>query len=152
MKWMQMLWKRQSSTFLVTLVVISVQSKLNRCHRITKKNSTVIVNLWRGKIVSKFGASRRNFKKKKIEDFNLPRQNKLFISRTLCNSRYCNPRAKSFTVSVRFSVFTFLVTKWRAKSVKTVVHNTRWWLEMTHMKTHMKYFPDIDLSPWERFV
>ena len=37
--------------------------RIEACHRISKKSSTVSLNLQKGKIVSKFGVSRRTYKK-----------------------------------------------------------------------------------------
>ena len=80
-----------------------------------------MLNLRKGKIVSKFGVSRGLLKKKRLEDVNLPGQNKLFSDKSICPyyKVLWYKSKKLYSFGEIFS-FIFAVTQSRSKSVKTV--------------------------------
>ena len=56
--------------------------RIEACHRISKKNPTVIVKFSRRKECQQ--DVKRDLQKMKMEDIDLPGQNKLFINKSLC--------------------------------------------------------------------
>ena len=58
--------------------------RIESCHRISKKNPTVIVKFSRRKDCQQVWDVKRDLRKIKMEDIDLPGQNKLFINKSLC--------------------------------------------------------------------
>ena len=58
---------------------------IEACHRISKKNPTVIVKFSRRKDWQQVWDVKRDLQKVKMEDIDLPGQNKLFINKILCS-------------------------------------------------------------------
>ena len=58
--------------------------RIEACHRISKKSSTVIVKFTKRKDCQQVWSVKKDLQKIKMEDVNLPGQNKLFINRSLC--------------------------------------------------------------------
>ena len=58
--------------------------RIEACHRISKKTSTVIVKFTKRKDCQQVWTVKRDLQKIKMEDANLPGQSKLFINRRLC--------------------------------------------------------------------
>ena len=59
--------------------------RIEACHRISKKSSTVIVKFTKRKDCQQVWSVKKDLQKIKMEDVNLPGQNKLFINRSLCS-------------------------------------------------------------------
>ena len=78
-----------------------------------------MLNLRKGKIVSKFGVSRGLLKKKRLEDVNLSGQNKLFSDKSICPYYkvlwYKSKKLYSFG-----KIFSFYIRGDLIKSVKTI--------------------------------
>ena len=60
--------------------------RIDACHRVSKKSSTVIVKLTRRKDCQQVWSVKKDFQKINMEDVNLLGQNKLFINRSFCPS------------------------------------------------------------------
>ena len=58
--------------------------RIDACHRISKKSSTVNVKFIKRKDCQQFSSVKKDLHKIKMEDINLPGQNKLFIDGSLC--------------------------------------------------------------------
>ena len=68
-------------------------------HRIIKKSSTAIVKFTKRIDCQQVWSVKKELQKTKMEDANLPRQNKLFINKNLFHStKYCGPRAIRYKV------------------------------------------------------
>ena len=83
-KWVQMFWRRKFSTFFGKLGCDIPSELIEACHRISKKSSTVIVKFTKRKDCQQVWSVKKDLQKIKMEDVNLPGQNKLFINRSLC--------------------------------------------------------------------
>ena len=117
-KWMRMFWKRKSSTFLDSLVVILC--KLKPTIESAKK---VTVKFRKRKDCQQVWSVKKDMQKIKMEDVNfLGKTNFLLIEALVHITKYCGPRAKNYIVQVKFSVFTFPVTQSRSRAVKTIPH------------------------------
>ena len=58
--------------------------RIEACHRISKKNPTVIIKFSRRKDCQQIWDVKRDLRKIKTEDIDLSGQNKLFINKSLC--------------------------------------------------------------------
>ena len=81
-----------------------------------------------------------------MEDVNLPRQNKLFINRSLC-PYYKVLSSKSKKLHSLGKIFSFHIS---SDTVKMKVSENIFPLPITNVDDFSKYFSDIDLSPPER--
>ena len=74
--------------------------QIEACHRISKKNSTVIVKFSRRKGCQQIWGVKRDLRKIKVEDIDLPGQNKIFINKSLCPyyKVICGQKARNYTV------------------------------------------------------
>ena len=95
--------------------------RMKTCHRISKKNPTVIVKFSRKKDCQQVWDVKRDLRKIKMEDIDLPGQNKLFINKRL--SPYYKvtlaTRKKLYSLGKTHS-FLFRVTQLRSGSAKIV--------------------------------
>ena len=96
---------------------------IEACHRISKKNPTVIVKFSRRKDCQQVWDVKRDLGKIKTDDINLPGQNKLFINKSLC-PYYKGIWAKSKKLHNLGKIHSFLfrVTQLRSGSAKIVPH------------------------------
>ena len=114
------------------------------CHRIiNKKNFTVTVNFSRRKDCQHV---KRDLRKIKIKDIDLPGQKNLFISKSLC--LYYNVIwVKSKKLHSLGKIHSLFIS---GDTVKIRVSKNSSPLSLTHVEDFGKYLPDVDLSPPER--
>ena len=80
--------------------------RIDACHRVSKKSSTVIVKLTRRKDCQQVWSVKKDFQKINMEDVNLLGQNKLFINRSFCPSSVVQEQKfKMFRENYQFSHF-----------------------------------------------
>ena len=120
--------------------------RIEACHRISKKSSTVIVKFTKRKDCQQVWSVKKDLQKIKMEDVNLPGQNKLFINRSLC-PYYKVLWSKSKKLHSLGKIFSFYIS---GDTVKIKVSENSSPLSITHVDDFGKLFPDIDLSPSER--
>ena len=120
--------------------------RIESCHRISKKNPTVIVKFsWR-KDFQQVWDVKKNLQKIKIGNIDLSDQNKLLIEKSLC-PYYKVIWAKSKTLHSLGKIYSFFFSGDRIK-LRVTENNSL--LFLTHVEDFGKYFPDIDLSPPKR--
>ena len=99
-----------------------------------------MLNLRKGKIVSQFGVSRGLLKKKRLEDVNLPGQNKHFSDKSICPYYkvlwYKSKKLYSFG-----EIFSFYI---RGDTIKIKVSEDSSPLYRANVEEFGKYFPDIN--------
>ena len=108
---------------------------IESCHRISKKNPTVIVKFSQRKGCQQVWDVKRDLRKIKMEDIDLPGQNKLFIW------------AKSKKLHSLGKIHSFFIS---GDTIKIRVSENSSPLSLTHVEDFGKYFPDVDLSQPER--
>ena len=86
MKWKQMPWTRVVNIFEKLGCNISTEHT-EACHRISKKNTTVIVKFSQRKDCQQVLDVKKDLLKIEVEGTDLPGQNKLLINKSLCP--YC---------------------------------------------------------------
>ena len=116
------------------------------CHRISKKNPIVIVKFLRRKDCQPVWDVKRDLRKIKMEDIDLPGQNKLFINKSLC-PYYKVIWAKSKKLHSLGKIYSFFIS---SNTIKIRVSENSSLLSLTHVEDFGKYFPDVDLSPPKR--
>ena len=89
------------------------------CHRISKINHTVIVNFSKRKDCQQIWDLKRDLRKIKMEDIDLPDQNKLFIKESLC-PYYKKIRGKSKKLNSLDKIHSYFISgdRIRSESVK----------------------------------
>ena len=94
-------------------------NRIEACHRISKKISTVIVTFsWR-KDCQQVLAAKMDLRKIKMEDVDLPDQNKLFMNKNLCPYyKVIWSKCKKLHSLGKINKFLFRVIQSRLKSVK----------------------------------
>ena len=120
--------------------------RIEACHRISKKSSTVIVKFTKRKDCQQVWSVKKDLQKIKMEDVNLPGQNKLLINGSLC-PYYKVLWSKSKKLHSLGKIFSFYIS---SDTIKIKVSENSSPLSITHVNDFGKYFPDIDLSPPER--
>lgn len=136
---MQKVWRIKSSTFLLRLVVISLQSELKPTIELAKTIQQWLLNSQKGKISSKCWVSRRTFKIKKWMLTCLGKTN--FINRSLFP--YCKVLwSKSKKLHSLGKIFSFYFS---GDGIKIKIDGNSSLLSITHVDDFRKYFPDIDL-------
>ena len=128
------------------MINIVLSLRIEACHRISKKSSTVIVKFTKRKDCQQIWSVKRDLQKIKMEDVNLPGQNKLFINRSLC-PYYKVLWSKSKKLHSLGKIFSFYIS---GDTIKIKVSENSSLLSITHVNDFGKYFPDIDLLPSER--
>ena len=121
---------------------------IEACHRVSKKSATVIVKFSRRKDCQQVLAVKKDPCKIKMEDVDLPGQNKLFINKNLC-LYYKVIWSKSKMLHSLGKINSFFIS---GDTIKIKVSENSLPLSITHVDDFGKYFPDIDLSPPERSV
>ena len=116
------------------------QERIEALHRISNKNSTVIVKFAKRKDCLQAWSVKKDLQKIKVEDINLSGQNKLFINRILCP--YCKALWTRKGKNLSFYI--------SGDTVKIKVSENSSPLSITHVDDFGKYFPDINLSLLER--
>ena len=119
--------------------------RIEACHRISKKNSTVIVKFSRRKDWQQILDVKRDLRKIKMGDIDLPDQNKLFISKSLC-PYYKVIWAKRKKHSLG-KIHSFFVS---GGTIKIRVNENSFRLSLTNIDDFGKYFRDVNLSPHKR--
>ena len=119
--------------------------RIEACHRISKKSPTVIVKFTKRKDCQQVSSVKKDLQKIKMEDVNLPGQNKLFINRSLCPyyKVLWSKSRKLHSFGKIFSLYIF------SDTIKIKVCENSSPLSITHVDDFRKYFPDIDLLPPE---
>ena len=136
MKWKQMPWTRVVNIFEKLGCNISTEH-IEACHRISKKNTTVIVKFSQRKDCQQVLDVKKDLLKIEVEGTDLPGQNKLLINKSLCP--YCKviwAKCKKFP-----SLGNIL-----GDTIKIRASENGSSLSLTHIEDFVKYFPDIDLS------
>ena len=120
--------------------------RIEACHRISKKSSTVIVKFTRRKDCQQVWSVKKDLQKIKMEDVNLLGQNKLFINRSLClYYKVLWPKSKkSHSLG---KIFSFYIS---SDAIQIKVNENSSPLSIIHVDYFGKYFPDVYLSPPER--
>ena len=137
MKWKQMPWTRVVNIFEKLGCNISTEH-IEACHRISKKNTTVIVKFSQRKDCQQVQDVKKDLLKIEVEGTDLPGQNKLLINKSLCP--YCKviwAKCKKFP-----SLGNIL-----GDTIKIRASENGFSLSLIHIEDFVKYFPDIDLSP-----
>ena len=117
------------------------QERIEALHRISNKNSTVIVKFAKRKDCLQVWSVKKDLQKIKIEDVNLSGQNKLSSKRILC------PHYKVLW-SRKGKNLNFYIS---GDTIKIKVSENSSPLSITHVDDFGKYFPDINLSLLERY-
>ena len=119
--------------------------EIEACHRISKTISIVILKFTKKKDFQQVWSVTRDLQKIKMEDVNLPGQNKLFINRNLCPyyKVLWSKNKKLHSLGKIFSVYI------SGDTIKIKVSENSSPLSVTHVDDFGKLFPDIDLSPPE---
>ena len=115
-------------------------------HRISKKNLTVIVKFSRRKDCQQVRDVKRDLWKIKMEDVDLPGQNKLFINKIL-SPYYKVIWTKSKKLYSLGKMHSFSIS---CDTIKIRFSGNSSPQSLTHINDFRKYFPDVDLSPLER--
>ena len=118
------------------------------CHRVSKKSATVIVKFSLRKDCQQLLAAKKDQHKIKMEDIDIPGQNKLFINKNLypcCKVIW----SKSKKLHSLGKINSFFIS---GDTINIKVSENSLPLSITHVDDFGKYFPDIDLSPSERSV
>ena len=115
-------------------------------HRISKKNPTIIVKFSQRKDCQQVWDAKRNLRKIKMADIDLPGQNKLFINKNLC-PYYKVIWAKSKKLHSLGKIHSLFVL---GGTIKIRVSENSSPLSLTQVDDFGKYFPDVDLLPPER--
>ena len=111
---------------------------IEACHRISKKNTTVIVKFLQRKDCQQVLDVKKDLLKIEVEGIDLPGQNKLLINKSLCPYyKVIWAKCKKFP-----SLGNIL-----GDTIKIRASENGFSLSLTHIEDFMKYFPDIDLSP-----
>ena len=113
------------------------------CHRVSKKSATVIVKFSRRKDCQQVLAVKKYLRKIKMENVDLPGQNKLFTNKNLC-PYYKVLRSKSKKVHSLGKINSFFIS---GDTIEIKVSKNSLPLSITHVDDFRKYFPGIDLSP-----
>ena len=113
--------------------------RIETCHRISKKSSTLIVKFTKKKDCQIVWRVKKVLQKIKIEDVNLPGQNKLLIYRILC-PYYKVLWSKSKKLHSLGKIFSFYIS---SDAIKMKVNE--------NIDDFGKYLPDVNLSLPERF-
>ena len=113
--------------------------RIETCHRISKKSSTLILKLTKKKDCQIVWRVKKVLQKIKIEDVNLPGQNKLLINRILC-PYYKVLWSKSKKLHSLGKIFSFYIS---SDAIKMKVNE--------NIDDFGKYLPDVNLSLPERF-
>ena len=94
------------------------------CHRVGRTTDTVIVRFSKRKDCQRVCSVKKGLKKLTMADLELPRNNKLFINRSLCHITKCwRLKARNFIASIKEIVFfLFLVIRSRSRSMKIARH------------------------------
>ena len=119
---------------------------IEACHRVSKKSAAVIVKL--RKDCQQVLAVKEDLRKIKMKDVDPPGQNKLFVNKNLC-PYYKILWSKSKKLHSLGKINSFFIS---GDTIKTKVSENSLPLSITYVDDFGKYFPDINLSPPERFV
>ena len=123
-------------------------NRIEACHRVSKKSSTVIVKFSRRKDCQQVLAVKKDLGKIKMEDVDLPGQNKHFINKNLCPYyKILWSKSKKLHSLGKINSFFILGDTINIKVIKNSLL-----LSIIHVDDFGKHFPDIDLSPPERSV
>ena len=111
---------------------------IEACHRVSEKNPTVIVKFsWRMECQQVWDV-KRDLRKIKIEDIDLPRQSKLFINKSLC-PYYKVTWAKSKKLHSLGKIHSFFIS---GDTIKIRVSENSSPLSLTHVEDFEKYPPE----------
>ena len=124
----------------------SPTERIEACHRISRKHPPVIVKSSRRKDCQQVWDVKRDLRKIKMEDIDLPGQNKLFINKSLC-PYYNMIWAKSKKLHSLAKFHSFFIS---GDTIKIRDNENSSPLSLTHVADFGKYFPDVDLSPPKR--
>ena len=122
--------------------------RIEACHRISKKSSTVIVKFTRRKDCQQVWSVKKDLQKIKMEDVNLLGQNKHFINRSLC-PYYKIRWSKWKKLHSLGKIFNFYIS---GEAINIKVNENSSPLSIAHVDDFGKYFPGVNLSPPERSV
>ena len=123
-------------------------NRTETCHRVSKKSATVIIRFSRRKDFQQVLAVKNDLPKTKMEDVDLPGQNKLFINKNLCPYyKVLWSKSKKLHSLVKINRFFIL-----GDTIKIKVSENSLPLSITHVDDFVKYFHDIDVSLHERCV
>ena len=121
-------------------------NRTETCHRVSKKSATVIIRFSRRKDFQQVLAVKNDLPKTKMEDVDLPGQNKLFINKNFC-PYYKVLWSKSKKLHSFRKINSFFISGDIFK-IKVIENSLR--LSITNVNDFGKVFLDIDLSPPER--
>ena len=119
--------------------------RIEACHRISKKNPTFIAKLSQRKDCQQVWHFKRDLRKIKMEDIDLPGQNKLFINKSFC-PYYKVIWAKSKKLHSLGKIHSFFIL---GDTIKIRVSENSSPLSLTHVEDFGKYFSDVNLLPSE---
>ena len=119
---------------------------IEACHRVCKKSATVIATSSRRKDCQQVLAVKKHLRKIKMENADLPGQNKLFMNKNLC-PYYKVIRSKCKKLHSLGKINKFLLL---GDTIKIKVSENILYLSIADVHDFGKYFPDIDLSPPKR--
>ena len=114
-------------------------NRIEACHGVSKKCATVIVKFSHIKYCQQVLTMKKDLRKVKMEDVELPGHNKLFINRNLC-PYYTVLWSKSKKLHILGKINSFFIS---CDSIEIKVSENRMPLSITHVNDFGKYFPTL---------
>ena len=116
---------------------------IEACHRISKKNDSVIIKFSKRKVCQSILSAKRHLRNLDTNKVDLPENTKIFVNESLC-PYYRVLWAKSKRLQILGKISNFYFSN---SAIKIRRNENSDPISITHCADFEKYFPNVDLSP-----